>query len=262
MLMVKRTPRTPPRLTSLPFPAFPLLRITVILASPIVPSSHRDTTLDTPSTEAQTAVIARNSAMTRLDQRATILTAPCPMPAIWAPHPQSMSLKRLRTRALQQNAQVAEEVRMPRINMTLDQAICLFESEQIKYQLPQGRRIPNSLVQNPRIARREHAVRLVRKIGNQIDHAIAQALHTQPIRERVHVQERVVCGFSVFERRRDGAGVQPGDKEGKMVWAHIVKSNGLGLAFDESAREGGAEVGRLRDEQRSMDAEGREFGAD
>lgn len=265
MLMVKRTPRTSPRLTGLPLPPLPLLRalrIPLVLTPPVIPPGHRDPAFHTPRTEAQTAIITSHGAMTRLDQRATILTAPRPMPAIRAPHPQPMSLKGLRTGALKQHTQIAQEMRMPRIHMTLDQPIRLLERKQIEHQIPQGRGIANPFVQNPCIAGRQHAVRLVREVGDQIDDAVAQTLHAQPVRERVHVQKGVVRWFPIFERRGDSTGVQPGDDEGEMIWAHVVEGDGFGFALDEGAGERGAEVGRLRDEQGGVDAERGEFWTD
>lgn len=263
MLMIKCTPRAPPRLTSLPLPPLPLLRraLALILTPPIIPPRHRNTGLHTRSTKTQTAIIARHSAMPRLNQTPTVLAAPRAMPAIRAPHSESMALERLSTRSLEQHTKVAEKMGVPRINVSLDETIRLLERKQIKHQFPQRRAVPNSLVQNPSIAGRQHAIRLVREIRNQIDDAVAQTLDAQAVRERVDVQEGVVRGFPILERGGDGAGVQPGDEEGEMVRAHIVECDGFRLAFDERAGERGAKVWRLRDEQRGMDAEGGEFGA-
>lgn len=113
MLMIQCTPRTPPRLTSLPLPLLPnfnlrtlsrtLTRI-VLLGPPIIPPRHRNTALDTLRTETQTAIIARHSTETRLQYTATVIAAPCTVPGLGAPHAQSVPDHGLAARPLEQYA--------------------------------------------------------------------------------------------------------------------------------------------------------------
>ena len=84
MLMIQSTPRSPPRLTSLPFPHLSPFasrttrRIQWVLsnfpfAPPIIPARHAHTTLHAPCAESLTAVFACHSAVPRRKGGTTVI---------------------------------------------------------------------------------------------------------------------------------------------------------------------------------------------
>ena len=142
MLMIQRTPRTPPRLTSLPLPSLPhldfhtlsraLARI-ILLPPSVIPPRHRNTTLHALCAETQTAVVARHSAKPRLKHATAIIAATCAVPGLRTPHAQSMPVHGLAARPFEQYAQITEEVCVPGVDVAFYQTIRLFECEEVEH---------------------------------------------------------------------------------------------------------------------------------
>ena len=73
---------------------------------------------------------------------------------------------------------------MPPTLMLLQQPIRLLERKQVQHQLPQllpTGPIRHSVVQDPRVARRQDRVRPVRALGYGVQHAVSQAFETQAV---------------------------------------------------------------------------------
>lgn len=117
---------------------------------------------------------------------------------------------------------------MPAIHVPLDQPIRLLERKQIEHQIAQRRRVADPLVENARVARREHAVCPVCEVGNEVYDCVAQTLDAEPVREAIQVEQRVVCWLPVFEGRGNRRRVQPRDEQLEMVWADVFKGDGFG----------------------------------
>ena len=156
-----------------------------------------------------------------------------------------MPRHRLGTRFLQPNAQVAEELGMPVIRVGSQQFIRLLEGKEIEHQFPQLTPLVDVVVQDPRVGRRQHAIRLVGEIGHHVHDVVPEGLEAEAVGEDVEMEEGVVCGFSVLERRGDGRGVEPCDEEFEGGDVDAVETQRLSGGFEERACEGGAEIGRL-----------------
>ena len=77
------------------------------------------------------------------------------------------------------------------------------------------------------------------------------------------MEEGVVRRLSVFEGHgADGAGVEPADEQSEGVDVHVREGYGLRGRLEERGCEGGAEVGRLRGQERSVQVEAYRFRTD
>lgn len=72
---------------------------------------------------------------------------------------------------------------MPCVDVAFHEPIRLFKREEVEHQVTERRGVSDPFVQDACIARRKHAVRSVRKVGDQIHHSIAQAFDAQAVGE-------------------------------------------------------------------------------
>jgi hypothetical protein len=56
------------------------------------------------------------------------------------------------------------------------------------------------------------------------------------------MQQRIIRGFPIFERRRQNGRVQPRDQQLEMLDGDVVKRDLVFRGFQKGAREGGAEI--------------------
>lgn len=146
MLMIHHAPTSPPRLAALPPPAIaqfppprraPLTLLLIEQPTPsILPARHPYPLFITPYTPRATALVAAHRSNPRRQHSPAVLARTRGMPAQRQEASQPMSLHRLRRRLLQPDAQVAQELGVPRIRVGGKQFVRLLEGEQVEHELP------------------------------------------------------------------------------------------------------------------------------
>jgi hypothetical protein len=204
MLMIQRTPTPPPRLTRLP-----PLGARTLPAPAVVPARHARAGLDTAIAEGDAALVARNRALPRRQHGPAVVARARREPRVRTPHVQAVARHGLRAGPLEQRGQVAQKGGVPCVGVGFEEAVGLLEGEEVEHEGAQRGRLAQLLVQDAGVAGCEHAVCAVRQVRGQVYHGVAQAFDAKAVGERIGVQERVVCGFTVLVGRRDRAGVEP-----------------------------------------------------